>query len=61
MKIKLMADVLDFIEKECPTVLVHKTVKADFDDDVVFPPSEEQVNKSALNICLRLIAEGTEI
>lgn len=56
-----MAEVLAFIEKECPTILVHKTVKADFDADVIFPPTEEQVNKSALNICMRLIEEGTEM
>ena len=50
----LMADLLDYIDKECPTIKVHQTVKADFDEDVKFPPTAEEVNKSALNICLRL-------
>jgi hypothetical protein len=50
----LMADLLDYIDKECPTIKIHKTVKADFDEDVKFPPTAEEVNKSALNIYLRL-------
>ena len=54
----LMADLLLFISTECPTIVVHKTVKADFDADVTFPPTEEQVNKSALNICKRLLEQG---
>ena len=54
----LMAELLDYVAAECPSILVHKTSKPDFDADVVFPPSEEQVNKSALNICLRYISEG---
>jgi hypothetical protein len=58
---ELMAEILDFIQKECPTILVHKTVKDDFDAGISFPPTEEQVNKSALNICLRLLEEGAEI
>ena len=57
---ELMTDLLEFIEKECPTIYVHKTVKADFDEGIAFPPSEEQVNKSALNICQRMLEEGTE-
>ena len=57
----LMADLLSFIEAQCPTIRVHKTVAADFDADVTFPPTSEQVNKSALNICLRLLEEGAEI
>lgn len=56
-----MADLLEFIEKECPNILVHKTVKADFDEGITFPPSEEMVNKSALNICLRMLEQGTEM
>lgn len=54
----LMADLLSFISEECPTILVHKTVRADFDPDVTFPPTEEQVNKSALNICLNLLNQS---
>ena len=58
---ELMADLLAFIDKECPTIKVHKTVKGDFDDGVPFPPAgyptEEQVNKSALNICVRLLEQ----
>ena len=54
----LMADLLLFISTECPTIVVHKTVKADFDADVTFPPTEEQVNKSALNICMRMLEQG---
>eukprot|EP01041_Mallomonas_annulata_P013813 gene13813-29374_t len=61
---ELMADLLAFIEKECPTILVHTTVKDDFDADVLFPPAgyptEAQVNKTALTICLRLLEQGTE-
>jgi len=51
----LMADLLDFISKECPTIFVHQTVKADFDSDASWPPTEAQVNKSALNICERML------
>ena len=51
----LMAELLPYIAKECPTVKVHKTVKEDFDPDVSWPPTEAQVNKSALNICLRML------
>ena len=62
---ELMADLLAFLEKECPTILVHETVKDDFDADVLFPPAgyptEEQVNKSALNICMRLLAQSAEM
>ena len=56
----LMEDLLGFVASECPTILVHKTSTPDFDADVVFPPgpSEAQVNKSALNICLRYLSEG---
>ena len=54
----LMADLLDFIAKECPTIFVHQTVKADFDADTTWPPTEEQVNKSALNICLRMLEQS---
>ena len=54
----LMADLLLFISTECPTIVLHKTLKADFDADVTFPPTEEQVNKSALNICMRLLEQG---
>jgi hypothetical protein len=51
----LMAELLAYIAKECPTVHVQKTVKEDFDTDVSWPPTEAQVNKSALNICLRML------
>jgi hypothetical protein len=51
----LMAELLAYIAEECPTVKVHKTVKEDFDPDVSWPPTEAQVNKSALNICLRML------
>ena len=54
----LMAELLAFIAGECPSVVVHKTVKADFDADVSWPPTEAQVNKSALNICLRMLEQG---
>ena len=54
----LMADLLLFISNECPTIVVHKTMKGDFDADVTFPPTEEQVNKSALNICMRMLEQG---
>jgi len=54
----LMADLLDFIAKECPTIFVHQTVKADFDAETTWPPTEEQVNKSALNICLRMLEQS---
>ena len=53
----LMADLLCFISEECPTVSVHQTVKADFDADAVWPPTEEQVNKSALNVCMRILEQ----
>ena len=55
----LMADLLGFVAAH-PTILVHKTVAADFDPEVTFPPgpSEAQVNKSALNICQRYLSEG---
>ena len=56
----LMADLLQFVEAECPTIKVHKTMKDDFDPDVIFPPTAEQVNKSALNICLRLLEESEQ-
>lgn len=52
---ELMAELLAYIAAECPTVVVHKTVKEDFDADVSWPPTEAQVNKSALNICLRML------
>ena len=54
----LMADLLLFISEECPTILVHKTVTSDFDADTTWPPTEEQVNKSALNICMRMLEHG---
>ena len=54
----LMADLLLFISKECPTILVHKTATADFDADITWPPTEHQVNKSALNICMRMLEQG---
>ena len=54
----LMADLLHFISEECPTIMVHQTVKADFDANATWPPTEEQVNKSALNICMRLLEQG---
>ena len=59
---ELMADLLGFVAAECPRMLVHKTGPPDFDPDVIFPPgpSEGQVNKSALNICARYLAEGKE-
>ncbi len=57
---ELMQDLLQYVAANCPTILVHKTVAADFDKDVTFPPgpNEAQVNKSALNICLRYLAES---
>ena len=56
----LMAELLEYVAAECVTILVHKTVASDFDPEVTFPPgpSEEQVNKSALNICMRYLGEG---
>ncbi len=56
----LMQDLLQYVAANCPTILVHKTVAADFDKEVTFPPgpSEAQVNKSAINICMRYLAEG---
>ena len=56
----LMAELLDFVAAECPTILVHKTSGPDFDAEVTFPPgpTEAQVNKSALNICSRYLSEG---
>ena len=56
----LMAELLEYVAAECATILVHKTVASDFDPEVTFPPgpSEEQVNKSALNICMRYLGEG---
>lgn len=54
---ELMAELLAYIAAECPTVAVHKTVKEDFDADVSWPPTEAQVNKSALNICLRMLEQ----
>jgi hypothetical protein len=56
----LMADLLRFISEECPSIVVHQTVKGDFDADVAWPPTEEQVNKSALNICMRMLREGDQ-
>ena len=56
----LMADLLRFISEECPTIVVHQTVKSDFDADVAWPPTEEQVNKSALNICMRMLEQGNQ-
>ena len=57
---ELMADLLAYVAAECPTILVHKTSGPDFDPEVTFPPgpSEAQVNKSALNICMRYLSEG---
>jgi hypothetical protein len=56
----LMEDLLEFVRTDCPTVYVHKTSPPDFDTEVVFPPgpSEQQVNKSALNIANRFLSEG---
>ena len=56
----LMKELLEFVDAECPTILVHKTSAPDFDPEVTFPPgpSEAQVNKSALNICTRLLGEA---
>ena len=56
----LMKELLAFVEAECPAVLVHKTSKPDFDEGVAWPPgpTEAQVNKSALNVCERYLAEG---
>ena len=56
----LMAELLDFVASECPTILVHKTSAPDFDAEVAFPPgpTEAQVNKSALNIASRYLSEG---
>jgi len=52
----LMKDLLEHIAAECPNVSTHCTVKGDFDPDVTFPPSTEQVCKSGLNICLKRLA-----
>jgi len=56
----LMKDLLEFVAAECPSLLVHITGPPDFDPEVTFPPgpTEAQVNKSALNICLRYLGEG---
>lgn len=56
----LMADLLTFIDEECPSVFVRQTVKADFDADTTWPPTEEKVNRSALNICLRMLEQERE-
>jgi hypothetical protein len=56
----LMAEILSFIEKECHFILVVKTTKADFDEGISWPPTEQDVNKSALNICNRLLPQGKE-
>ena len=53
----LMADLLGFISEKCPTISVHQTVKADFNADATWPPTEEQVNHSALNICMRMLEQ----
>ncbi len=57
----LMADLLAFLANDCPTIHVHKTVMADFDAGIVGKPNEEQVNKSALNICFRYLEDGFEM
>jgi hypothetical protein len=57
---ELMAELLEFVAQSCPSIHVHKTTKADFDDGIDWPPSEAMVNKSALNICTRLLAEAAE-
>ena len=57
---ELMAELLEFVAQNCPSIHVHKTTKADFDDGIDWPPSEAMVNKSALNICTRLLAEAAE-
>jgi hypothetical protein len=54
----MMADILEYIEKECPNILVVKTTKADFDQGISWPPSKDAVNKSALNVCTRLLYDG---
>jgi hypothetical protein len=57
---ELMKDLLDYVASECPTILVHKTGPPDFEAGVSFPPgpTEAQVNRSALTICQRYLAEG---
>ena len=57
---ELMAELLGFIRQECPGILVVETTKADFDEGIAWPPTEQDVNKSALNICNRLLNEGKE-
>ena len=55
-----MSEILDYIQNECPKILVVKTIKTDFDEGIAWPPTETDVNKSALNICTRLLNEGKE-
>ena len=54
----LMNDILSYIKTDCPTIDIAETTKADFDDDVTFPPTTEQVAKSAINIVNRKLNEN---
>jgi hypothetical protein len=54
----LMNDLLLYIKAECPTIDIAKTTKADFDEGVTFPPTTEQVAKSAINIVMRKLKEN---
>jgi hypothetical protein len=39
---------------------VHQTVKGALDADVALLPTEEQVNKSAKNICMRMLYQANQ-
>ena len=54
----LMNDLLLYIKAECPTIDIAKTTKADFDEGITFPPTTEQVAKSAINIVMRKLNEN---
>jgi hypothetical protein len=55
---EMMGELQTFIAAKCQGVRVVITTKADFDAGIPFPPTEEQVGKSALTICTRLLAEA---
>ena len=55
---ELMNELLTYIKTDCPTIEVAETTKADFDEGITFPPTAEQVHKSAVNICMRKLSEN---
>jgi hypothetical protein len=50
----LMAELLDYIDKECPTIKVHKTVKADFEGQI--SPNGRGGQQECFKYLLALIA-----